>query len=89
MISIPISDDAWSRVAHLFAQDSRPRFGRPVRPDREVLDAILWVVTNREKWHRLPSNFPPAQTCYIKHLRWKRSGILSKVYELLGIRDVL
>jgi transposase len=87
MVSIPLSDDAWSSVAHLFIEDNRPRFGRPVRPARQVLDAILWVVVNGEKWQSLPRDFPPAQTCYMKYLKWRRWGILNDVYEQLGIAE--
>jgi hypothetical protein len=59
MISIPLSDDDWSRVSYLFVEDEVPRFGRPRRNAREVLDAVLWVIVNGEKWHRLPPMLSP------------------------------
>jgi hypothetical protein len=43
MIAMPLSDEDWSRIAHLFVEDTVPRFGRPRRAARTVLDAILWV----------------------------------------------
>jgi transposase len=85
MAAVPLSDDDWSRIAHLFTEDAVPRFGRPRRSAREVLDAVLWVVVNGEKWHRLPRTFPPAQTCYIKYLRWRKYGIMDEVFRELGI----
>ena len=85
VISIPLSDDDWSRVAHLFMEDEVPRFGRPRRPAREVLDAVLWITLNGEKWHRLPPTFPPARTCYIKYLRWKKWGVLCEAFSELGV----
>jgi transposase len=85
MISIPLSDDDWSRVSYLFVEDEVPRFGRPRRNAREVLDAVLWVIVNGEKWHRLPPCFPPARTCYIRYLRWKKWGTLWDVFTELGI----
>lgn len=68
MVAIPLSDEDWSRISHLFTEDTVPRFGRPRRAAREVLDAVLWVIVNGEKWHHLPPAFPPQQTCYISEM---------------------
>jgi transposase len=87
MLSLPLSDDAWGRVSHLLAHDSRPRFGRPTRDPRDILNAILWVITQNEKWHRLPASFPPSQTCYIKWMQWRRAGIMSTIIEELGVME--
>jgi len=89
MLSLPLSDDAWLRVSHLFHQEPNLRSGRPRRNPRDVLNAILWVTTQNEKWHRLPACFPPSQTCYIKWLQWRRDGIMSKIHEELGVKHVL
>lgn len=85
MIDLPLSDEAWQRVSHLLLRDSKQRFGRPTRDPRDVLNAILWVTTRNEKWHRLPPSYPPSQTWYIKWLQWRRAGLMSKIYEELGI----
>ncbi len=82
---LPLSDEAWQRVSHLFPYDPKPRFGRPSRNPREILDAILWVVLQDEKWHRLPTHFPPPQTCYIKWLQWRRAGLMAEVFGVLEI----
>lgn len=83
-MDIPLSDDAWERVSHLLPRPVQ-RFGRPARDPRDVLNAILWVITQNEKWHRLPANYPPSQTCYIKWLQWRRAGLMSSVLEELGL----
>ncbi|WP_233855731.1 transposase [Paraburkholderia sp. HD33-4] len=85
MLDLPLSDDAWARISHLFKQDPKKRLGRPARPPREILDAILWVVTRDEKWHRLPGTFPPSQTCYIRWLQWRRTGLMSAILDELGL----
>ncbi len=79
---VPLSDESWERVKHLFPA-SAPARGRPRRDAREILNAILWVQQTGEKWHRLPATFPPAQTCYVKFLEWRRTGHLQKVVELI------
>jgi transposase len=85
MLPLPLSDDAWARISHLFEQDPKKRSGRPARPPREILNAILWVLTRDEKWHRLPATFPPSQTCYIKWLHWRRTGLMSAVLDALDL----
>lgn len=48
-----------------------------------ILDAILWIEQAGEKWHRLPSTFPPTQTCYVKYCEWRRAGIVQRVMDTL------
>jgi transposase len=78
MLQVPLSDEAWQQVCHMFEPVAAGR-GRPRRPPRTVLNAILWILVNREKWHRLPGTFPPSQTCYIKWLEWNRDGLITRV----------
>jgi transposase len=78
MLQVPLSDESWQTVCHLFERAASGR-GRPRRHPRPVLDAILWILLNREKWHRLPASFPPTQTCYAKWLEWNRDGTMTRV----------
>ncbi len=65
MVAVPLSDQDWSRISHLFTDDKVPRFGRPRRAARGVLDAVLWVIVNGEKWHHLsPSLSTPANVLH-------------------------
>jgi hypothetical protein len=58
VISIPLSDEDWSLVSHLFIEDKVLRFGRAKRPAHEVLDAVLWVIVNGEKMGPSSCKFP-------------------------------
>jgi transposase len=82
MLEIPLSDTNWARVQCLFPELRSTR-GRPRRSDREILNAVLWVQQQEEKWHRLPATFPPQQTCYLRYTAWKKTGVLKQVNELL------
>lgn len=81
-VNLPLSDSAWTRVEHLFSVVSTGR-GRPRRNDRDILDAILWVLQNNEKWHRIPASQPPPQTCYARYTAWRKSGVLAQALDLL------
>lgn len=80
-----LSDVQWTCIAHLFA-DTKPPFraGRPTADARPILNAIRWIQRTGERWIYLPAEYPPQQTCYIKYLMWKRSGLLDEVERLLA-----
>ncbi|WP_429482848.1 transposase [Paraburkholderia youngii] len=84
--SIPLSDADWARIASLFPFDEARRYGKTPRHPREILNAILWVSTHQKAWTYLPPEMPPARTCYIKCLQWRRDGTLRQVEALLGLR---
>lgn len=80
MTTLPLTDEAWLRVCHLFEEPAGTAgVGRPRRRSRDVLNGVLWVLLNDEKWHHLPGTFPPSQTCYARWLQWKRSGVMDVV----------
>jgi transposase len=83
----PLTDTEWSRIEHLFDVKATNSVGRPRRNPRPVIDAILWIETTGEKWHRLPQSFPPAQTCYLKWLTWNKSWLMAAVRKELRIFD--
>jgi transposase len=83
-ISIPLPDEDWAKVEHLFREDSKQRGGRPKANPRAILNAILWITSHHESWNHLPATFPPIQTCYIRSLKWRKSGQLGEAFALLG-----
>ncbi len=87
MLQFPVSDDQWLLVGHLIQSQVRRGWGRPARDPRTILDAILWVTINGERWHRLPPEFGPPQTAYMKWLQWRRQGIMDKILEILAAAD--
>lgn len=79
-----LSDEDWNRIAHLFPVSHSNR-GRPRVDARSILDAVLWACFDEHKWSRLPSSYPPQQTCYLYFLKWRRSGLLTQVAQELGM----
>jgi transposase len=84
-IPIPLPDEDWAKVEHLFREDSKSRGGRPKANPRAILNAILWITSHQESWNHLPATFPPIQTCYIRSLKWRKSGQLGEAFALLGL----
>jgi transposase len=58
--------------------------GRPEKHwRRTMIDAVFYVVDNGIKWRALPADFPPWQTVYGMHARWKNDGVLADITDLL------
>jgi transposase len=61
--------------------------GRPEKHwRRTMIDAVFYVVDNGIKWRALPADFPPWQTVYGLHARWKRDGVIADITDLLRAR---
>jgi transposase len=80
-----LTDEQWSLIEPLF--DKPPVVqtrGRPRRPDREVLNGVLWILRSGARWCDLPDRFPPYQTCHRRFQQWVKDGRLERVLETLA-----
>jgi putative transposase len=61
-----------------------PLGGRPEKHHRRAMvNAILYLVDNGCKWRALPADFPPWQTVYGLHARWKADRVLDDITDRL------
>lgn len=80
-----LTDEQWSLIESLF--DKPPTIqtrGRPRRPDREVLNGVLWILRSGARWCDLPDRFPPYQTCHRRFQQWVKDGRLERLLETLA-----
>ena len=86
-----ISNREWAAIAPLFPVHPRKKAGRgrPRKPDRDVLNGILWVLRTGAQWKELPDRYPPYQTCHRRFQHWQRAGVLRDVLTRLAedLRD--
>jgi putative transposase len=67
-----LTDAEWAVLEPLFAPYAT---GRPrVRPTREILDAIFYVLRAGCAWRLLPREFPPWPTVYYHFRGWRDDG---------------
>lgn len=93
-----LTDAQWELLQPLLPEPkSGPgKRGRPVRPFREVLDGIFWVLRTGAAWSDLPDRYPPYQTCHRRFQQWCEDGTLERIVVSLrrdlrdrgGIEDV-
>lgn len=81
-----LTDSQWQMIEPLLPHPPRRADGRgrPRRDDRQVLNAILWVLRTGAPWKDLPREYPPYQTCHRRFLEWKRSGVLGRILHNLA-----
>lgn len=74
----PLSDAQWELIEDLIP---RQRTGRPRSRNREILDAILFVLSTNIRWEEMPPGFPPKMTVYDRFQVWRKEGFFESLFE--------
>ena len=64
------TDAQWRRVAFFIPEQE---MGRPRTCEREIFNAILYVLSTGGRWCELPSSFPPKSTVYCRFQEWAKA----------------
>ncbi len=75
-----LTDEQWALIEpHLPLQ----KMGRPRTRNREILDAILYVLSTGVRWEELPPNFPPKSTVHDRFQLWEAQGFFEDLFQQL------
>lgn len=75
------SDKEWAILEPHVAQGV---IGRPRKHNiRTIINAIRYIMRGGCQWRMLPKDFPPWKTVYDYFLRWRNSGKLEKIHDIL------
>lgn len=78
-----LREDQWQRIEPLLPpQDATG--GRPAKPHRPVVEAMIWVLRTGAPWRDLPPVYGPWQSVYTRCSRWSKSGVLQRLLEALA-----
>lgn len=58
--------------------------GRPRVKPRDVVNGILWILTTRQPWSRLPAHYPSGPTCRRRFKAWHTDGTLDEIVRRLS-----
>lgn len=79
-----ITDELWAALGPVVDQAKRNRCGqKPALPDRQFLEALLYIARTSIPWRDLPSEFGAFDAVYNRFRRWVASGSLARLFELL------
>ena len=77
-----LTDKQWKLVKPLLP--AAKRGGRPRTTDeREVVNAVFYVLKSGCGWRMLPHDFPPHQTIYEFFSAWQKDGTWQKIHDAL------
>ena len=77
-----LNDAEWDEIKDILPPPSK--MGSPRRVDfREIINAILYLNDNGNKWRAMPHDFPPWSTVYTYFRRWSRNGLWLKMNAIL------
>ena len=77
-----LTDEEWSKIEPFLPGTART--GRRRQVDlREVLNAILYVLTTGCQWRQLPRDFPPKSTVHDYFVEWHCDGVLTRIHHAL------
>ncbi len=77
-----VTDEEWALVEPEMPPQRRGR-RYPAADRREVLNAILYVLSTGCQWRQLPKDFPPKSTVHEYLIDWHGDGTLAKVHRAL------
>lgn len=80
-----VTDAEWAQIKALLPLPKK--LGRPRTTElREVVDALLYVLTTGCQWRLLPKGFPPFSTVQRFFYRWRDIGLWQTINQSLVMR---
>ena len=78
-----LRDDQWARIENLLpGKASDP--GCTAKDNRLFIEAVLWILRTGSPWRDLPDELGNWHSTYVRFARWRDSGVLERVAEVLG-----
>lgn len=80
-----LTDAQFAAIEPLLPPKRRP----PTYTHRQVLDAILFLLSSGCSWRQLPSEYGHWHTIYTRFKRWSEAGVLDRVMQELQRKNVI
>jgi putative transposase len=79
-----LTDEQWQLIRPLLPKRRDGEAGRPRSVEqRDLIDAIFYILRSGCPWRMLPHDFPPWGTVSSQFHRWQRSGLWEKIHDAL------
>jgi len=77
-----IIDAEWERVKDLLPPENTGE-GRPSKPNRVMLNGMLWQAKTGAPWRDMPERYGPWQTVYSRFREWSGNDVFKKLFDAL------
>lgn len=81
-----LTDAEYNQIRDLFCEPQPGQRGRPPRPARLMLNAILWILATGSAWRDLPEEFGSWKTAYHWFRLWSRTQLWDTICERLHLQ---
>jgi putative transposase len=79
-----LTDEQWEIIRPLVPKRQAGKAGRPREvSQREIINAIFYLVHTGCHWRQIPHDFPPWGTVASQFHRWRRRGLWDKIHNAL------
>lgn len=80
-----LTDAQYAAIEPHLPRQTRP----PTYPHRQVLDAVLYMLSSGCSWRQLPEEYGHWHTIYTRFKRWSEAGVMDKVLAELQRQGIL
>ncbi len=77
-----LTDDEWHALKDALDHVRSPR-RRPMKDERQTVEAVVWRCRNGAKWRAVPAELGPWARAAHLHIRWSTLGVWQRVFERL------
>jgi transposase len=70
-----IPDELWERVEKWIPKRKHSHSGRPPKPDRVVMEGIVYRLRTGCQWDAIPAEFGSSSTCRRRFAEWRDAGV--------------
>jgi transposase len=78
-----LRSEQWETIRELLPPETG-REGRPSIDNRQIVNAIRWILRTGAPWRDLPEHYPKWKTVHSRFSRWTRQGVWARVLEELA-----
>jgi transposase len=83
-----LTDAAWGRIAAVLSEVKHPAGAPPKLPDRDFVEAVLYLARTGTPWRDLPGRFGAWDAVYNRFRRWLGAGYWRALFERLPGPDL-
>lgn len=76
-----ITDKEWALIEPALKRDKSLGGRNPKYDNREVVNAIFYLIRSGCSWRHLPHEFPPWNIVYTQFARWRDRGVFEKMHD--------
>ncbi len=79
------TDHQWEQIAPFLPPEKTGKRGRPLKDNRLMLNAMVWIARSGSPWRDLPDYHDTWKSFYNRFRKWTDNGLLDRIFRLLAM----